>query len=180
MLSVRDTSSRGVAVILAVLALVAIVFGGFVQTSNTDAAWTDHKLATGSFSAAEVVEEVPEIGPFLDGHCKISNGGPPHSLTLTWVKPANLEDIDVVYDISWRVVGSKDFTFIETKTEPRIGPFIPEVRHGSDTPPTLEYMVQARIDGSDQHGPPIVFQVWGPRGAGVLDCKKITIHKTTV
>jgi|GEM_PF-5393344 len=155
---------RRIALVLGSLVLAVVAFGGFNQIASTDAAWTDHNTATGSFRSAQILE----IGPVLDPECHDETGPPPHLITLTWSKPANLEGHEVVYDVSWRHIGESDYQHRETNAL-QFSPSLSDLE-SSQHVVELEFTVQARVKGTDQQGDPVKFFAKGPIGNGILHC----------
>lgn len=163
----RDISSRGAAVILAVLALMTVAFGGFVGSSSTDAAWTDDKTTTGSFRAEELT-----ISAVVDLTCDIDNGTKPKTLFLSWKPPSDLNGLEVVYDVSWQDDKYPRFKGSTTVTDPEFGPYFPGYYFDEPKFPAqhanLTFTIQARVSGTDLRGEPSTFQAHGPVGSDVV------------
>lgn len=160
----RELVIRRVALVFATLLVAAIGFGGFGQTFTTDASWSDANTATGSFRSAPL----PELGPVTNPVCTDTQGAPPKPITLTWDKPTDAADYDVVYDVSWRHIGTSDYEHHETSAT-EFGPFLPDAE-SSEHVAEIELIVQARIAGTTQQGKPVKFYAKGPVGNGILTC----------
>lgn len=165
-LIVGNISRRRVAgVIVAGVVLLVILVSGFSRVALTDAAWSDERTLTATFEIEK--REVLIPGYVTDPRCE-APGGPPNEITLTWDTPATLADDEVDYEVAWRVAGSTEFKVYEVDTA-QFGPYSPDLEPTSPAP-DLEFFVQAKIKGSSELGPAVMFWVKGPRSNGLFTC----------
>lgn len=145
--------------------LVLVAFGGFSRFLLTDATWSDERALSATFEAEQPEVIIP--GHITNPRCE-APGGPPNEVKFTWAKPTNLEDYDVVYEVSWRISGAPESKVYEVTTA-QFGPYSPDLEPASP-PPDLEFAVRAKIEGRGELGPAAVFWVKGPRSNGLFTC----------
>lgn len=152
--------SRGHALVIAGLILILVAFGGLLQTSNTDATWTDQKTSSGSFRQAQFLGEIGKV------KCVRDNTAKPNTINLYWNEPTDLQGSAVEYEVSWQDENHSNYRGKQTVNTTAFEDFFPldfPAQHAN-----LTFTIQARIPDTDLLGTPQYAHAEGPVGSGVV------------
>lgn len=152
----------GSLVFMAVLMLIAL--GGFGRMPLTDASWSAEQTVTGSYRSLQMAGEIK------NPKCRSGmNSGNEKPIILSWDKPAQLRDVNVIYDIAWHDHNLTSYSGTTTVDEPVFGPFFPGPEFTSQHA-DLTFTIRARLADSEWQSEPTTIDAHGPIGGGVLHC----------
>lgn len=171
--NVGNISRRRLAGLIAAGVLLLIVMtSGFSRVALTDAAWSDSRTLSATFEAEPPAIIIPDKVTITGLRCEETQRGKPDSIGLFWEKPAEWQEFDVVYEISWQDNVLTTYSGKTTVQDETFGPFslADYPGNGQAQHADLTFTIQAKLADGGGQSEPITIDAEGPTQGGVLRC----------